>query len=239
MRLDHIIIIACVLLAVVICLCLAIANNAFEKFYEHLQELNKKTIKLGSYMTPDLFVTEINTEHFSGNLKILMISKLAGDAYSKGKLFLSQSSLSSNSIASYAVIAHELGHALQDKEGNKLKRLTFLRRLGRFVGVFFWPLIVLAVIFTLISADWLTIGIVLFAVAIGIFFLSLLIKFITISIEKDASRKAVDFLKLVLDEAELKEAKSLLKDAKLTYWADFFRSLFAWTFMTKKGKMFN
>lgn len=239
MRLDYIIIIACVCIAVVICLCLAIANNAYEKFYEHWQELNKKIIKLGDYMSPELFVSEINTEKFGGQLQILRISKLAGDAYSKGKLFLSQSTLSSNSIASYAVIAHELGHAIQDKEGNKLKRLTFLRRFGRFVGVFFWPLIVLAVIFILISTEYLTIGIILVSVAIAIFLLSLFIKLITISIEKEASKKALDLLKLVLDEKEIKEAKSLLKDAKLTYWADFFGSLFGWTFMTRKRKMFN
>ena len=239
MRTDHIIIIVCVAVAIVICLCLAIANNGYEKFLATWQKYNKIGLKMGDYMTPELFVNQINSEKFASSLKILMISKIAGDAYSKGKLFLSTSTLSSNSIASYTVIAHEIGHAEQDRDGKKIKMLNFLRRFGRFVGVFFWPLMILGVIFLIASPDLFISGIIVLASAVAIFLLSLVIKFITISIEKDASKKAISYLKLVMDDEELKQAKKLLKDAKLTYWADFFRSLFAWTFMTRKTKMFN
>lgn len=239
MRTDHIIIIACVAVAIVICLCLAIANNGYEKFLATWQKYNKMGLEIGDYMTPELFVNQINTEKFASSLQILMISTIAGDAYSKGKLFLSTSTLSSNSIASYTVIAHEIGHAEQDRDGKKIKTLNFLRRLGRFVGVFFWPLIILGVIFLLVSQDLFLAGVIVLASAVAIFLLSLIIKFITISIEKDASKKAISYLKLVMNDEEIKCAKKLLKDAKLTYWADFFRSLFAWTFMTRKTKMFN
>ena len=83
------------------------------------------------------------------------------------------------------------------------------------------------------------IGFVLFGVAGGIFILALVIKLMTIAIEKDASKKALGFLEMILGDEELRTAKSFLKDAGLTYWADFLRIILGWTGISKKSKLFN
>ena len=72
-----------------------------------------------------------------------------------------------------------------------------------------------------------------------IFLLALFIKLRTISIEKDASKKAIILLQDYLNEKELKESKKFLNDAKLTYWADFLRIFLWWSGMSRKTKLFN
>ena len=126
---------------------------------------------------------------------------------------------------------------MQDKEGKKLKNLIALRKIGRFLGMFFVPTIIAGLV--LLVLNILTWAIILLAVGGGIFLLALIIKLLTISLEKDASEKALDFLKDYLAEGELKIAKKFANDAKLTYWADFLRILLWWTALSKKSKLFN
>lgn len=237
MRIEYIAIIVTIILAVAVCMCLAIANFAYDRFFETFKELDKKQISKTDY-TPEKFVMKVNFKHFGGSLNFAIIEKIAGDAYGKGILFLSKSTITNCSIASFAILAHELGHALQDKEGKKLSLLTWQRRIGRILGVLFWPLLLVGAVLMLIDTNLFVIGISLIASGLAIFVFSLIIKFITIKIEKDASKKAIELLERELNEEELKLAKKLLNDAKLTYWGDFFRSLFAWTFLTKKTTMF-
>ena len=62
----------------------------------------------------------------------------------------------------------------------------------------------------------------------------------TIKIEKDASKKAIMFLKQlnVLEDYEIEYAKKVLDAALLTYIGDFLRALLGWTMLTKKTKLF-
>lgn len=236
MSTTWIIIIAIIAFAVLICFLLAIANFAYDRFLQRYEELDK--IPLQSNLTIFDFINFVNNTFFAGKLQFLQISRLAGDAYSKGKLFLSTNTLNKNSIASITIIAHELGHAQQDQEGGKLKRLHFLRFLGKTLGIFL-PLIIVAGIVLLFFGDKLfTTGIILLGCAGGIFLLAIFNKLLTISIEKDASKKAVKLLEDYLSEGELRKAKRFLKDARLTYWADFLRLILGWTTLSKKSKMF-
>lgn len=229
------IIIGIVAIAVLFCFLLAIANFSGERFFERYEEIDRIVIEGNS--SPMQFVADLNKKHFNDKLNVIQISELASDCYSKGKLFLSWKTLSKNSIASFTIIAHELGHALQDKEGKKLKNLIALRKIGRFLGMFFVPTIIAGLV--LLVLNILTWAIILLAVGGGIFLLALIIKLLTISLEKDASEKALDFLKDYLAEGELKIAKKFANDAKLTYWADFLRILLWWTALSKKSKLFN
>lgn len=224
-----------VFVAVLLCALLAIANNAGEKFFDRFKEVDE--IEVRHCDSPLKFVANLNREHFNNQLKIVQVSSIATDAYSKGNLFLSTSTINKNSVASYTIIAHEVGHALQDTSGKKLKRLVALRRLGRLLGSLFIPFIVAGI--TLILFELIIWGIALLGLGGGILLLALIIKLRTVAIEKDASLKAIQFLKEYLTENELKDAKKLLKDAKLTYWADFLRLLLWWTGMSKKSKLFN
>lgn len=236
MSITWIIIISVIAFAVLICFLLAVANFSYERFMTRYKELDQVYIK--SNLMPYDFVNVINKKYFSGKLQIVQISAVAGDAYGRGKLFLSTSTLSKNSVASFTIIAHEIGHAKQDKEGNKLKRLSFMRKFGRFIGFFMTPLLIVGAVMLFID-NLRTIGYVLLGSAGLIFILALLLKLITISIEKDASQKAIEFLEEILDEIEMKRAKRFLKDARLTYWADFLKIALFWTALSKKTKLFN
>ena len=222
---------------VLLCFLLSVANFSGERFIDKYKEMNKQFAK--SDLTPLEFIKKLNAEYFEGKLQILQISKAATDAYNKGKLFLSTDTLQTASLASFTIIAHEMGHALQDKNGKKLKVLSRLRKIGRFLGTLMLPSILAGVILMLISQNLFWWGVGLIALGCLIFFLALFIKMRTISIEKDASKNAIKFLTEFFDESEVKKCKTFLKDARLTYWADFLRLCLGWTAMSRKTKLFN
>ncbi|MBP3344959.1 MAG: zinc metallopeptidase [Clostridia bacterium] len=231
------IILGVVAFGVLLCFLLAIANHSGERFLERYEEVDK--IEVRNDIAPIEFVAQINEKHFNKKLKVIEISDMAADAYSKGNLFLSWKTLKNNSIASFTIMAHELGHALQDKEGNKLKKLNFLRRLGRVLGLLLVPSFLAGGILLLFGEKFFYWGVALLGVGGFIFLLALFIKLRTISIEKDASKKAIILLQDYLNEKELKESKKFLNDAKLTYWADFLRIFLWWSGMSRKTKLFN
>lgn len=236
MRIEYVLIIVGVALAIGICFCLAIASFGYDRFYDKLVQLSKVKIENSSLSAYD-YVQAVNASKFASRLEVLPIAGMTGDAYGGGKVYLSQNTLNSNSIASFAIISHELGHALQDKEG-KLKRLISLRKLIRFLGILFWPTLIAGVVLFFIGGNLRIIGIALMAVAGFSIVMALVLKMVTISIEKDASKRALVLLEGVLNKNELKEARKLLNSAKLTYWGDFFRAIFGWTMLTRKGKLF-
>lgn len=231
-----IIIICVIVLAVLLCFLLAIANFSYDRFMQKYKELDK--VPLQSSLTTIKFINLINYYVFKNKLQILQISQLAGDAYANGKLFLSTRTINNNSLASITIIAHELGHAKQDIEGGKLKRLKFLRYLGKALGVLLPLCLIAGIILLFFGEIYFTYGLILLGVGAGIFLLALFNKLLTISIEKDASSKAILFLQDYLSETELKKAKRFLKDARLTYWADFLRIILGWTGISKKSKLF-
>ncbi len=230
-----IIIIAIIAFAIFICFLLAIANNAYDRFLQNYKQLDKVPVRSG--LGTIEFINSVNFKEFNNKLKILQISQLAGDCYSNGKLFLSTRTINNNSLASITIIAHELGHAIQDKEGSKLKILKFLRVFGKILGMLL-PLCIIAGIVLLFFENFFLYAIILLAISLGIFLLALFNKLFTISIEKDASKKAIVLLKNFINSEELKKAKRFLKDARLTYWADFLRIILGWTAMSKKSKLF-
>ncbi len=224
-----------VIIVILLCACLAVANFAGEDFYEKFKELTKKSIN--NEITVIQFYKLINEKYFNNNLKVTEAKKGA-DAYANGILFLSPSTINSNNIASFAIIAHELGHAKQDATTKKLKVMSTLRKTGAIIGFFMFPLLLAGLILLLFGGNYLYYGIGLIAGGILIFLLAIVIKALTIKIEKEASQNALEFLKEICTKEELKICKDFLNDAKLTYWADMFRSLLGWTMLTRKGKLF-
>lgn len=232
-------IITIIVVAVLLLLCflLSVANFSGERFMEKYHQINKK---YSQNMIKSLeFIEIINKKYFNGKLQVVQISRLAGDCYSKGKLFLSTETINNSSLASFTIVAHEMGHALQDKNGKKLKKLQRMRKIGKVLGVFMLPCIIAGVILMLFGFPLATWGIIVACVGVLIFLLALFLKILTISIEKDASKKALEFLKEILNEKEIKECKGFLNDARLTYWAEFLRICLGWTTMSKKTRLFN
>jgi uncharacterized protein len=131
---------------------------------------------------------------------------------------LSQSSVV-NSVASVAIVAHELGHAMQDKQGDVMLKLRGaivpLVNIGSTIGP--WVFMAGALIFGLGTA----LGNTLAWVGVAGFGLAALFALITLPVEFDASRRAMVMIKEnnLLSDAEQAGAKQVLDAAALTYVA--------------------
>lgn len=137
-------------------------------------------------------------------------------------LRLSQGVAQSTSVGAIAVVAHELGHAMQDAQAFTLLRLrsglvpmvNLTSRLGPivfFVGLLlqFEPL-----------------------ATIGLFFVAGAVVFslLTLPLELDASRRAMQLLKqtgILTDEATVRGVRQMLSAAALTYVAALAQSISA------------
>ncbi len=143
------------------------------------------------------------------------------DAYSpKYKtLFLSEEVCNTASLASVAIVAHELGHAMQDYGNDHLFHLTrIFGRITRFTNRFILPLLLVGVGFWIFKFE-LTIAYALIYTAIGLFGLHALLKLLTIPMERNASRRALKYLKEynIVSASEYSKARKLLRVASQTY----------------------
>jgi uncharacterized protein len=130
---------------------------------------------------------------------------------------LSQSSVV-NSVASVAVVAHEIGHAIQDKQGDVLLKLrgAIVPIVNIGSGLSPW-LFLGATLVGLGSA----LGNTLAWLAVIGFGLAALFALLTLPVEFDASRRAMAMIKSnqLLTDSEMKGAKQVLDAAALTYVA--------------------
>lgn len=119
-----------------------------------------------------------------------------------------------SSVASLAIAAHELGHALQDQEGYMPLRLRSALvpavNIGSYLG---WILIVLGMVLNFVNLAWLGVfvfsGGALFALA-------------TLPVEFNASARAKLLLSdtgIIMGEEEMKGVNKVLNAAALTYVA--------------------
>lgn len=226
-------------LIVILLIGLSIATYADSSVVEAYRKYDE--YKSSSFTTAKNFAIMTSINYLDSKVKIGQRKGFLTDAYSPSKkvVLLSEYVYNSSSVSALAVAAHELGHALQDKQNPKtLKRLSFLSKLGSFVGRLMFPMLVAGIILFLLNYSLY--ALICLCVAAGIFLLSLILKIMTISIEKDASKKALMLLESqkVLELKEIEMAKKMLDSALLTYVADFLRVILSWTFLTRKAKMF-
>lgn len=131
----------------------------------------------------------------------------------KKKLGLSAEVANKASIASLAIVAHEMGHARQDAEKSVL--LHFRDAIATPLNFVSWLSIPLLFIGILFSWQWLAVaGLILYAV-IAIF------QIVTVPMEVNASKRGLKLLSEgnYLTEGELGGAKKVLSAAALTYVA--------------------
>lgn len=138
------------------------------------------------------------TDHYDPIRKVI---KLSSEVYHN------------DSIGAVAVACHECGHAIQDKENYVFMRirasLVPVVNFSSYAGYF---AIVLGILFSSINLIWL--GIIAEIII-------LLFQLVTLPVEIDASKKALKELDYAhfLDSNELKQGKTMLTAAALTYVA--------------------
>ena len=150
-----------------------------------------------------------------GNMRIEHIAGELTDHYDpSAKVLRLSSSVSGNaSIAAIGVAAHEVGHAIQDKEGYALLRFrNSIVPLVNICSTVSMPLFIIGL--SIGAMNLATLGIVLF---IGV----LVFHLVTLPVELDASSRALKMLSQtgILTSGELSGAKSVLSAAAMTYLA--------------------
>lgn len=181
-------------------------KNTFKKYNE---------IQLNSNLTGAEAARKILLSNDLDNVEIKKSDGKLSDHYNpKNKtLNLSSDVYNNNSIAAVGVAAHEVGHAVQDKENYKpLSLRASLVPAANIGSSFGMPL---AIFGFFIRADFLIMtGFVLFSAAF-------LFHLITLPVEFNASNRAISNLKSsnLLNQEEIKGAKKVLKAAAFTYVA--------------------
>lgn len=150
------------------------------------------------------------------NIKIEPIEGQLSDHYDprQKKLGLSKEIYYGESIAAQGIIAHEIGHALQDAEKyfplSLRSNLVPVTNIGSQMAV---PLFLIGFIFSFPAL--MDIGIIAFSLAV-------LFQLITLPVEFNASKRAVNLLvgaNIVSDTEEINSVKKVLNAAALTYVA--------------------
>lgn len=154
------------------------------------------------------------------NVKVGRINGSLTDHYDPRNktISLSNGIYNSNSISACAVAAHEVGHAIQDKE--RYSMLVFRSKLVpvvNFTSRLSSILVFSGFIFDLFN--FITIGAILLTV--GLFF-----QLITLPVEFDASKRAKEELQKcgLIENQDTKGATKVLKAAAFTYVAGFLAS---------------
>ena len=116
-------------------------------------------------------------------------------------------------VSAASVAAHEAGHAIQYKEGNKfIKVRSIIFPFVNFSSRFGYIAVLLGLIFSI--AEFIYVGAILFTVLV-------LFQLFTLPVEFDASKKALANLQNLnlLTSEEMHGAKKVLKSAAFTYIA--------------------
>lgn len=155
----------------------------------------------------DIHIVEIKgelTDHYDPTRKVV---RLSTDIFH------------GDTVAAAAVAAHECGHAIQDKEN-----YTFLR-----IRSAIYPVVNVAtsVSYYIILIGFLLQALKLVYLGIGLTCCGLLFQLVTLPVEFDASKRALNKLEKyhLLAEVEIEGAKNVLSAAALTYVAGVMASI--------------
>ena len=162
------------------------------------------------------------------NVSINPIQQLDHYNPKEKKINISTDKLDKKSITSIAVVAHEIGHAIQDREKYKplilrqslIEKTMIFQRIGSFLLIIGLPSI-----FALTKSPLITL--IAAMIIMGCLSTNVLIHLITLPVEFDASfKKALPILQKYVPKQNLHQCKSVLRAAALTYLAQSIISIF-------------
>ena len=187
-------------------------HSAFKKYSQVLNRRGVTAIDLTRKLLDQNDLREIAIVQSPGHLS---------DHYhpKKKQVGLSGEVYNSTSIAALGIAAHEVGHAIQYKEGYwPIKVRSALVPILKLTSWMMWPLIIVGIV--LLSIESVA-GPTVMWVGVGLFSLTTLFSLITLPSEFNASKRALHLLSttLSLDDEELRGARKVLSAAAQTYVA--------------------
>lgn len=197
-----------VIIGAVICMIAsARVNSTYNKYSRYRSMSGMTGAQAAERILRSAGIYDVTVRHVSGKLT---------DHYDPRNktLNLSDSVYGSASVAAVGVAAHECGHAIQhQKNYAPLAIRSAIVPVANFGSALAWPLIIIGLIF----------GAGSFLVNLGILFFSFAVLFqlVTLPVEFNASRRAVNILGQtgILGQEELGYTKKVLGAAALTYVA--------------------
>lgn len=184
----------------------AYVKSTFSKF-DQIKSSNHVTgTQAAQYILQNQGITDVGVQGIAGDLT---------DNYNSGTkiLSLSQATAQSTSVAAIGVAAHECGHAVQDaKNYFPLRLRAAIVPVANIGSTLAFPIIILGVFMS--APKLITLGLIAFSLA-------LVFQLVTLPVEFDASRRALNILSEggLLTEEEVPMARKVLIAAALTYVA--------------------
>ncbi len=199
-----------VIIGALICMIASARVKAtFNKYSRYRSRTNMTGKEAAQRVLRSAGIMDVTVRHVSGSLT---------DHYDPRNktLNLSDSVYDSTSVAAIGVAAHECGHAIQhQKDYAPLSIRSAIVPVANIGSTLAWPLIIIGLLFSSATGSFLIkLGIICFSLAV-------LFQLVTLPVEFDASRRAVNILGStgILSEEELPMTKKVLGAAALTYVA--------------------
>ncbi len=187
-------------------------KNTYYKYSEVNSSLGMTGAEVAQTILQKMGVNDVSVEPVGGQLS---------DHYdpSARAVRLSEGVYGSSSLSAAAIAAHECGHVLQDVQGYKPMNLRAALVPAANIGSQFGPLLVMGGLFLTAASPFL--GNTLLNVGIVVFAAAVLFHIVTLPVEFDASRRALNIINDlgILQGEENKAAKKVLSAAALTYVA--------------------
>ncbi len=188
-------------------------KSTFNKYDQLMTEHQVTGRQAAEFILQQSGITNVRVEPVAGHLT---------DHYDPRNkvLRLSEATYQNTSVSAVAVAAHECGHALQDAQDYKFMRvraaLVPVVNLGSTIAM---PLFLIG--FLMQKVGLIQLGILAFS-------LVLLFQLVTLPVEFDASRRAIEILGQghIFTEAEVQPARKVLRAAGFTYVAASLSTLF-------------
>ena len=180
-----------------------------------------KRIKTEKEKTGFEVAREILDKNELKDVHIVETSGVMSDHYDPRRkvVRLSHEVFHGSTIASISIAAHEVGHAIQDKEKYLYMRIrAFIFPIVNIASYFAYILIIISFILSSVNLLWLSIILMSFGV---------IFQLVTLPVEFNASNRAGKQLKALkqFSQKELNGSKSMLTSAALTYVAGLVASL--------------
>jgi uncharacterized protein len=217
-----------------------ITNTAPKDFFEIYTEYRDEEID--KYYSVKDFVNRLHKDDILSPVTVAQANKTLEDSFScaTNTVYLSYETYNGSSVADFAVMAHEYGHAQQNLSGSTLyKNTLFMRSFCRILGVSYIFFILIGVILFFALENLPFIGIIVASIGVLLMLCIVVCSLLVTLVEFDASKRAIKLLKEydVLNKQELKMAKHLLNKAGNTYLANFFSTILAWLPLCPKPKL--